>query len=295
MRTAWQRVLLSAFFLMATVPAVPAQSAGAAGTIQGKVMDPTGAVVPGATVEIQNPVTGFTRTATTDADGAFILRNIPLNPYHAVISAKGFNPTSQDVDVHTGVPIDLTIRLALATANTTVEVSANAGDLLETDVSAHTDLNEQVAARIPLETTGSGLSQLITLSSPGVAADSNGFFHPLGDHAQAQFSVDNQSITDQQSRVYSNQISPDAIQSMELVTGVAPAEYGDKTSLIAVITTKSGLGLSKPTGTVSFRYGSCGAPSADVNLGIGNAKFGNFVSITGMRSGRYLDTPEFLS
>lgn len=125
-----------------------------------------------------------------------------------------------------------------------------------------------------------------------MAADSNGFFHPLGDHAQSQFSIDNQSITDQQSRAYSNQISPGAIQSLELITGVAPPEYGDKTSLVAVVTTKSGLGSQKPTGSLSFGYGSFGSPSADLNLGVGNAKLGNFISVTGMRSGRYLDPPE---
>ena len=101
-----------------------------------------------------------------------------------------------------------------------------------------------------------GLNQVITLASPGVVADSNGFFHPIGDHAQTQFSIDNQPITDQQSRVYSNQISPDAVQSMEIITGVAPAEYGDKSSLIVHIVTKSGLDQAKPTGSVSFGYGS---------------------------------------
>ena len=60
------------------------------------------------------------------------------------------------------------------------------------------------------------------MASPGVVADSNGFFHPVGDHAQTQFSIDNQPVTDQQSRIYSNQISPDAVQSMEVITGVAP-------------------------------------------------------------------------
>jgi hypothetical protein len=56
-------------------------------------------------------------------------------------------------------------------------------------------------------------------------ADSNGFFHPVGDHAQAQFSIDNQPVTDQQSRLYSNQISPDAVQSMEVITGAPPAGF----------------------------------------------------------------------
>jgi hypothetical protein len=46
----------------------------------------------------------------------------------------------------------------------------------------------------------------------------------IEDHAQTQFSIDNQPVTDQQSRVYSNQIHPEAVQPMEIITGVAPAE-----------------------------------------------------------------------
>ena len=94
---------------------------------------------------------------------------------------------------------------------------------------------------------------MITLASPGVVADSNGFFHPVGDHAQTQFAIDNQPVTDQQSRLYSNQISQDAVQSLEVMTGVAPAEYGDKTSLVVRIVTKSGLDQAKPTGSASVR------------------------------------------
>ena len=70
----------------------------------------------------------------------------------------------------------------------------------------------------------------MTLASPGIAADSNGLFHGLGDHASNSFSVDGQPITDQQSKVFSNQIPVDAVQSMEVIEGAPPAEYGDKTS-----------------------------------------------------------------
>ena len=137
------------------------------------------------------------------------------------------------------------------------------------------------------------MNQVITLASPGVVADSNGFFHPIGDHAQTQFSIDNQPITDQQSRVYSNQISPDAVQSLEVITGVAPAEYGDKSSLIVHIVTKSGLDQHKPAGSVSFGYGSFASPTVEANLGGGSSRIGNFVSFSGARTDRFLDPPEF--
>ena len=136
-------------------------------------------------------------------------------------------------------------------------------------------------------------NQVITLASPGVVADSNGFFHPIGDHAQTQFSIDNQPVTDQQSRVYSNQISSDAVQSMEVITGVAPAEYGDKSSLIVHIVTKSGLDQPKPSGSVSFGYGSFKSPSGEANIGAGYHSVGKFLSVCGMRTDRFLDPPEF--
>ncbi len=131
------------------------------------------------------------------------------------------------------------------------------------------------------------------MASPGVVADSNGFFHPVGDHAQTQFSIDNQPVTDQQSRVYSNQLSPDAVQAMEVMTGVAPAEYGDKSSLVVHIVTKSGLDQPHPTGDVTVGYGSFSTPTIDATLGAGSHTMGNFLALTGVSTDRYLDSPEF--
>ena len=67
-------------------------------------------------------------------------------------------------------------------------------------------MDRELFNKLPLESESSGLSSLVTLSTPGISADSNGLFHGLGDHAQNSFSVDGQAITDQQSKVFSNQI-----------------------------------------------------------------------------------------
>jgi hypothetical protein len=99
-------------------------------------------------------------------------------------------------------------------------------------------------------------------------------------------------VTDQQSRIYSNQISPDAVQSMEVMTGVPPAEYGDKNSLVHIVT-KSGLDQPKPTGSLSLGYGSFKSPTFEANLGGGSHAIGNFLSLSGMRTERFLDPPEF--
>jgi len=121
----------------------------------------------------------------------------------------------------------------------------------------------------------------------------NGFFHPFGDHAQASISLDNQPINDQYSKLFSNQLSLDAIQSMEVIAGAPPAEYGDKTSLVISASTRSGLGQTKPTGTFSTQYGFLRHFSREFHSGMGGAKWGNFLATNFTNSSsRFLDPPE---
>jgi Carboxypeptidase regulatory-like domain len=287
------RVLLAIVFVFLISSGSGAQQIGGAGTVEGNVTDPTGAVIPGATVEIANPVSGFHQSTTTDGAGQFVFRNVPQNNYHLDITAKGFKTLQQDVLVRSGVPVALKLSMAVAPSDTTVEVNAEAADLLENTPTSHTDIDQNVLTKLPVQNSSSSLNSVLTLATPGVVADSNGFFHPLGDHAQTQFSIDGQPITDQQNRSYSNQVATSAIQSLEVITGVPPAEFGDKDSLVVRAITKSGLGQTRPTGSITTSYGSFGTADATVNFGIGNQTLGNFVSMNGLRSGRYLDSPEF--
>jgi hypothetical protein len=214
------------------------QSAGNSTTINGTVLDPSGAVVPNASVEIRNPVSGFERATTTDSAGRFAIPNVPFNPYHLIAKSQGFAPSVQDVDVRSVVPINLTIDLKLQSSET-VTVESDAADLLENDPTFHTDVDKNLFDKLPLESQSSSISSLVTLSAPGNAADSNGMFHGLGDHAENSFSVDNQPITDQFSKTFSNQLPLDAVQSLEVISGAPPAEYGDKTSMVINVTTRS--------------------------------------------------------
>ena len=137
------------------------------------------------------------------------------------------------------------------------------------------------------------LSSLVTLVTPGIAADSNGLFHGLGEHAENSFSVDNQPITDQQSKVFSNQIPSSSIQSLEVISGAPPAEFGEKTSLVIKVTTRSGQGVTTPHGTITSSYGSFGIVNGAFDLAYGGQKWGNFIAVDGLNTGRFLDPPEF--
>ena len=270
-----------------------AQSSGSS-SLGGVVADPTGAVVPGATVELHNPVSQFDRSTTTDSAGHFSFPNIPFNPYHLSVTVTGFASYAQDIDVRSAVPLTLKITLQIAGSAENVTVQGEASDLLENDPTFHTDVDRSLFEKLPLESGSSELSSLVTLSSPGVAADSNGLFHGLGDHASNSFSLDGQPITDQQSKVFSNQIPLDAVQSMTVIGGAPPAEFGDKTSLVIDVTTRSGLGSTTPHGAITASYGTFGSSNLDFNFSYGGKNWGNFIAANGLDSGRFLDPPEFV-
>ncbi|MEO6393592.1 MAG: TonB-dependent receptor [Pyrinomonadaceae bacterium] len=288
------RTLILVGILLLGFAAVFGQGLGA-GTIQGTVVDPNEAAVPNATVTLANPITGYSRTATCGPDGSFRFDNVPPNNYQLNAAADGFDPANQTLSVKTSVPISVKLSLAVAGTNATVTIDSGASNVIENDPSSHTDVNQTLIERLPQRSVGNGMSDVVTLAAPGVVADSNGSFHPLGDHGETSYSLDNQPISDQQSKAFSTQIPVNAVQSVEVITGATPAEYGDKTSLVVNATTHSGLNQKRPSGSFNALYGSFGSSSVDGTLGYGNAKLGNFAAFNFARSGRFLDPPEITS
>ena len=286
------RATICSLILFALALAACAQSANS-GSVIGVVVDPSGAVVTNATVEIHNPISGFSRTTSTDSAGKFSIPNIPFNPYHLTVTGQSFAPSAQDVNIQSNVAVNLSITLAVRGSNDSVTVEADSEDLLEKTSTFHTDVDRGLFDKLPLESQSSSLSSLVTLASPGITADSNGLFHGLGDHAENSFSVDGQPITDQQSKVFSNQIPLDVVESLEVISGAPPAEFGEKTSVVINVTTRSGQGVTTPHGAITASYGSFGTANLGFNLAYGHEKWGNFISANGLNGGRFLDPPQF--
>lgn len=147
-------------------------------------------------------MSGFSRTATTDAQGEFTVVDVPFSNYHLVVTAQGFQPGDQDVVVRSAVPVPVKISLKVGTQSTEVTVSGEGSYLINTAPVTQTNVDRGLFQKLPLESQSSSLSSLVTLATPGVAADSNGLFHGMGDHASNSFSIDGQPITDQQARFF---------------------------------------------------------------------------------------------
>jgi hypothetical protein len=266
-----------------TRPAVP-------GNICGVVQDQTSAAIGGAALELTSE--GIRVTAQSDASGQFCFNRIEPGDYQLATRARNFRLDRRDVAVQADQSERLIIVLSLETVTQQVTVAEGTADTSSINV-WQTQVNQGLIQNLPSESVNARLSSILTLATPGVAADSNGVFHPLGEHAETSFSVDGQPISDQQSRIFSNQISASTIQEMRTIQGAPPAEFGDKTSLIVEATTRSGLDAGKANGTISMGYASFSTPTASVTLASGSKTLGNFLALDGVDSHRFLDAPEF--
>ena len=260
--------LCRALMLIVVLPGwVHAQSVRAP-ALTGIVRDVNGGVLPGATVMLLDDRTlqAIETTATGD-DGRFVLESDRGGRLRIVLS--GFEPFEKSVAVDdaAGRAVDVVLSLSHLLEEVSVQ-----GTISDVALARATHVERRLLDTLPSESLSSGLSSMLTLTSPGIAADSNGGFHPLGEHAETSFSIDNHPISDQQSRIFSNQLSTNAIESIDVFTGVPPAEFGDKTSAVASITTRSGLGVHDLRGSASLGY-SLGALRMTAELTAASARF----------------------
>ncbi len=147
------------------------------GTINGTVTDPSGGVVPNATVKAAEIATGIDHTTTTTSDGAFAFQDIPLGLYKVSVTATGFPTYTVDkVEVVAGQIYTLQVKLSLQQQTTTVEVSAAALTLDTTTQTQTMTIPDDVVQNMPLN--GRDFTQLVAVS-PGYGGYSVGGFGSL--------------------------------------------------------------------------------------------------------------------
>src|SRR5207249_11020387 len=101
------------------------------------------------------------------------------------------------------------------------------------------DAAKSYMARAPATVSSRAMEALIP-ATPGFAKDENGRYHFQGFHSQGQFVIDGQTVSDQTGVTFSNSIDPGIAQSLEVIYGNVPAEYGEKIGAVINLATKSG-------------------------------------------------------
>ncbi len=219
------------------------------GGISGTVVDPTGSVVPFASINLVNAATGAKYTVSVREDGGFSLLNLPLGTYEMTISASGFSDLKiQTINVTVGVVALGNETLTVGKGVTTVEASAVAPMLSTEQSQISVTLDAEAIANLPF---GGGFDT-VALLTPGVAithdnsfSNSNGSyggFSSQGERGRSNnFEIDGQSNNDNSVAgpqvFFSNQ---DALNGVEVITNNFSAQYGRNAGSVVNYLTKSG-------------------------------------------------------
>ena len=141
------------------------------GSINGTITDPSGAVITGAKVTATEVATAVVRQTVASGAGEFSFNDLPANTYTVKVDATGFQSTEiTGVQVLAGKIYTLPVKLTLAQAATTVEVSADSLSLDTTTVTQTTTLSGQALQSVPLN--GRDFTQLLG-TSPSFAGYNN--------------------------------------------------------------------------------------------------------------------------
>jgi hypothetical protein len=231
------------------------------GAITGSVLDPTGAVVQNAQIEIVSEATGATRKVTTDVDGVYRVPLLAPGPYHIEASASGFK-----IAARSGVPVRVTettgldVRLEVGSPTETINVEATP-ELTQTGSNALGRVtDERSVTNLPL--VSRNFTQIIGLS-PGVSVGlTDASQLGLGNGGMANFTNEDLSVNG--ARSYDNNFqmdgvnandlasieggvsggiaipNPDSIAEFKVLTGQYDASYGRNAGANVNVVTKSG-------------------------------------------------------
>jgi hypothetical protein len=220
------------------------------GDISGSVSDPSGAVLAGATISIENPGTGLKRTVTTSASGTYSLPELPPGIYKMTATATGFKTTSRDAQVVGAQVTTSNFVLQVGSQADVVNVEATA-PLIEYSGNLNNSLDNATIAETPL--AGGDFQQLLNIN-PGVVRAPGGGFQSVTINGQREDS--NNYLIDgfyNNDRYYGDAaigetgivgipatiIPPESIQEMT-VQQTPSAEFGVKSGAPIVMQLKSG-------------------------------------------------------
>jgi hypothetical protein len=221
------------------------------GSIRGKILDASAAVVSNASVTATRAETGLVRTVQSDAQGAFDLVELPIGHYRLVAEAKGFQRYVQD-----GITLDVnqtavvTIRLTVGAATQQIEVRADAPLIEGTITSLGKTVEEREVLDLPLN--GRNFSQL-GLLQPGVVPITPGLAQAGGSLRNGQpyavngqrpesnnFLIDGADNFNSVDGGFVLQPPIDAIAEFRILTHTANAEFGHSSGSTTNIITRSG-------------------------------------------------------
>ena len=277
-------LLVFALFLCLYGAAVGQETGG---EVQGTVKDPAGAVVPNITVTIRGVDVGVNRTIQTDSEGFYRIRQLPPGTYTVSTAAgSGFAAqTREGVQVALGNATTVDFAIAPTAGNLTVDVTADAGVMVDTtETKAQDNISQKEIERLP---KGTGFTSLLKTTSSVRAEPLSGQFSINGATGpENSFIIDGQEVQNFRTGQINtnNDIPYQAVQEIQVKTSGFEAEFGGATGGVINAVTRSGsndfhgeFGLqfstqklnATPRGIYSVFTNSAGVPGGLANSGQG--------------------------
>ncbi|MGD0886720.1 MAG: TonB-dependent receptor [Thermodesulfovibrionales bacterium] len=221
--------------LIAEVDAAP----GTADEIQGTIKDTLGRPLSGATLTLKSPDETIIGRTQSDADGHFVFSKVTPGTYAVLAEKPGFQASTAIVTVEAGTIATTTLSMA---AEEALEVSVVAERLnkARNNLSPKTGGSEYVIDQKAIADLPQGENtsfNQVLLQMPGVANDSFGEIHVRGDHANIQYRI-NGVIIPEGITFFGQAFDARIVDSIDLLEGALPAQYGLRTAGVIEIQTK---------------------------------------------------------
>jgi carboxypeptidase family protein len=246
---------VAAWLMSATVPAALGQTLASAASFSGSVSDSSGARVANASVTLNSPEKGITRTFKTDAEGNFSFALLPASTYTLTVEASGFKTYKQQgITLEVGQSANQSVTLTIG-SSTQIEVTAVA-PLLQTDnANVGTEISTKQVTELPLNlrnvfnfvelnSSVNNLSQRQTISSGGQqgSADQDVSFFNFGGgyFGTTAFLLDGAWDASEGWGGVIYVPSPDNVQEFKVQQNSFTAQYGWSTGNVINVVTKSG-------------------------------------------------------
>lgn len=221
--------------------------------------------------------------------GQIIAKHLAFGLYTVEVSHPGLNSSSQLVDVHSAIPIQLKVALSLGTVSTTVDVNSDQTLIDPANFSsAYRIGNATLQDRLTAQ-PGRSLGELVN-QEPGWLFEANGSLHPRGEEYEAQYVVDGLPLTESRSAAYVPDFDANSVQEMSIYTAGFPAEYGRKMGGVIEVETR------RDTRQGFHGNGSLSGGSFNTESGYFEGQYGwdknTFtLSASATNTDRYLDPP----
>ena len=235
--------------------AAPAAAQTETGRITGAVTDPTGAVLPGATVSARSSGTGATRNVVSDEAGQYLFANLPPGAYEVTSELAGFRPAAAKVTLTVGGTANVMLRMELAGATETVSVVAEIPAINTTNGEVSTVISESQIRELPTITRN--VYDLVSVAgnvSKDDASDRGTGYAINGQRsASTNILLDGSANNDEFTATVGQAVPLDSVQEFSVVTSNFSAQYGRATGGVVNVVTKSGTNSFRGTAYEFYR------------------------------------------